>query len=90
MEKGFEDDSPTPDAQLEKTILNQLIREVFKKLGEDCQKVIQMRWDGESYDKVREVMGFKSEGYARKRKHVCYERLMGLVKKDQRISEFFN
>ena len=90
MEKGLEDDSLTPDAHLEKTVLNQLIREVFQKLGEDCQKVIQMRWDGRSYADVRDTMGFKSEGYARKRKHVCYERLMGMVKNDPRIREFYN
>lgn len=73
MERGLEDDSLTPDTHLEKTVLNQLIREVFQKLGEDCQKVIQMRWDGMSYADVHDTMGFKSEGYARKRKHVCYE-----------------
>ncbi|MCI5083766.1 MAG: sigma-70 family RNA polymerase sigma factor [Saprospiraceae bacterium] len=90
MERGFVDDSLTPDAHLEKTVLHQLIREVFIKLGEDCQKIIQMRWDGQSYAHIREEMGFGSEGYARKRKHVCYERLMGMVKDDPRIAEFFN
>jgi RNA polymerase sigma factor (sigma-70 family) len=89
MERVFPDEDPLPDEQVEATIRNRIIREIFTQLTEDCQRIIQMRWDGQSYDAIREVLGHKSEGYSRKRKHICYERLEELIRKDERLKEFY-
>lgn len=84
---GYSDDAPLPDEHLEKVMLNRAIWEAIRKLAKDCQKIILMRWDGESYEKIKELLGHSSEGYTRKRKHVCYQHLLELLRNDGRIQE---
>ncbi|MCO6488694.1 MAG: sigma-70 family RNA polymerase sigma factor [Phaeodactylibacter sp.] len=88
-ERVLADETPTPDEQLEKTMLHQVIRELFSRISDDCRQIIQMRWNGHDYAEIRELMGHKSEGYTRKRKHVCHERLTELVRNDARVKEYF-
>lgn len=89
MEGVYSDGNPLPDEQLEKAMLGKVIRELFGRLAGDCQRIIQMRWDGESYERIKEAMGHGSEGYTRKRKHFCHQHLLELIRKDGRVRELY-
>ncbi|MCB9291983.1 MAG: sigma-70 family RNA polymerase sigma factor [Lewinellaceae bacterium] len=89
MERAYSDSNPLPDEQLERAMLGKVIRELFGKLADDCQRIIQMRWDGESYEQIKEAMGHGSEGYTRKRKHFCHKHLLELMKKDERVRDLY-
>ena len=54
----------------------------FKSLGKDCQRLLNLFFKGESMQTIMKVMGFGSEGYARKRKFQCKEKLMNLISRD--------
>lgn len=65
----------------------QLYREKFIELSEGCRKVLQMTLDGYAMKEIAEAMGFASEQYTRKRKFKCKEKLMKLIREDQRYHE---
>ena len=90
MENVYTDDHPLPDEQLEKMMLKKVIHELFRKLAKDCQRIIRMRWDGESYETIRKTMKHKSEGYTRKRKHICHQHLLELIRQDKRVEELYH
>ncbi|MFK7948039.1 MAG: RNA polymerase sigma factor [Saprospiraceae bacterium] len=60
----------------------------MKELGTECQKVLRMYTEGKSMLKIAETMGYKTQVYARKRKHKCKEKFLNLIKEDVRYSEF--
>jgi len=84
-----DDEASRPDRALERRLLHAYVRAAFQHLSADCRRIIQMRWDGHSYADICTALGYGSEGYARKRKHVCRERLIKLVKQDARIRELY-
>lgn len=59
-----------------------LFQEHFEKLGQDCQKILQLFFDKVPLKQVAEIMGFTSESYAKKRKHQCKEYLVRSIKQD--------
>lgn len=85
----YTDRDAMPDHSLEARLLQSYIRAAFLKLGKDCRQIIRMRWAGESYEAIRKLMGYRSEGYTRKRKHICYQRLQKIVAEDPRIREIY-
>ncbi|MCP3933669.1 MAG: sigma-70 family RNA polymerase sigma factor [Bacteroidetes bacterium] len=64
-----------------------LFREKFKLLGKDCRKLLRLFFDKTPMDNIARQMGYKSDGYARKRKFKCKEKLVELIKKDNRYEE---
>lgn len=52
-----------------------LIQKHFLTLAEDCQKILQMFYNDNSYEEIKEIMGYASEEYARVRKYLCKELL---------------
>ncbi|NJN78626.1 MAG: sigma-70 family RNA polymerase sigma factor [Saprospiraceae bacterium] len=58
----------------------------FKQLGDGCQKVLTLFYEGTKMKQIAEIMGFASSNYATKRKHKCKEQLMKLVTED----DFYN
>ncbi|MBV6442408.1 MAG: hypothetical protein EPGJADBJ_04123 [Saprospiraceae bacterium] len=52
----------------------------FRQLGEDCQKLLELFFQKLPMETIALQMGFGSEGYARRRKLQCKERLVELVK----------
>lgn len=64
-----------------------LYREKLMILGTDCQKLLQLFFDKKSMKEIALIMGFASEGYARKRKFKCKERLTELIRADKRFKE---
>lgn len=74
------------DESLEKIIdLNErysLYQKHFINLGKDCQKILQLYFDKVPLKNIAQIMGFKSEKYAKKRKYRCKEYLINSVKQD--------
>lgn len=59
-----------------------LYQKHFANLGKDCQKVLQLYFDKVPLKNIAQIMGFKSEKYAKKRKFKCKEYLIKSVKQD--------
>ena len=59
-----------------------LYQKHFINLGKDCQKVLQLYFDKVPLKNIAQIMGFKSEKYAKKRKFKCKEYLIKSIKQD--------
>lgn len=59
----------------------ELMRKHFRMLGSDCQRVLQMFFEGISLRKIGEAMNF-TEAYAKKRKFTCQQRLIKAITND--------
>lgn len=59
-----------------------LYQKHFANLGKDCQKILQLHFDKVPLKTIAQMMGFKSEKYAKKRKFSCKEYLIKSVKQD--------
>ncbi|MBV5315643.1 MAG: sigma-70 family RNA polymerase sigma factor [Prolixibacteraceae bacterium] len=74
------------DDGLEKVVdLNdryKLFQKHFTNLGKDCQKILQLYFDKVPLKNIAQIMGFKSEKYAKKRKFKCKEYLIKSIKQD--------
>ena len=74
------------DDGLEKVVdLNEryrLFQNHFANLGKDCQKILQLYFDKVPLKNIAQIMGFKSEKYAKKRKFKCKEYLIKSIKQD--------
>lgn len=57
-----------------------LFDKAFARLGEDCQKLLLLFFKKTPMAEIAMEMGFGSESYAGRRKHICKERLVELVK----------
>jgi hypothetical protein len=78
------------EADLEKVDEQNLFWSAFQQLGEECQKLLRLFFDKEKMAKIAEMMGYGSEGYAKKRKFQCKEKLVELIKTDRRFDELKN
>ena len=58
-----------------------------KQLGQDCQQVLDLFFQGISMVEIAAKLGFASEGYAKRRKHQCKERLVDLVRSQPGFEE---
>ncbi|HMT67511.1 MAG TPA: hypothetical protein PKE28_07930, partial [Bacteroidales bacterium] len=54
----------------------------FALLAEDCQTVLTLYGDGLSYEEIADRMGLKNAVYARRKKYLCKEALMKIIKTD--------
>ena len=61
-----------------------IYQEHFNKLSFSCQKVLELFLAGIPLKEIANILGFKSEIYARKRKHMCKEKLVKSIKADPR------
>ena len=57
-----------------------LYQKQFKNLSVDCQTVLQLYIDKIPMKDIKSIMGYKSEGYTKKRKYHCKEVLMKKIK----------
>ncbi|KAA3624815.1 MAG: sigma-70 family RNA polymerase sigma factor [Bacteroidetes bacterium] len=80
-----------PEEAMVRTERFKLYREKFNLLGEDCKKILH--WfliDNKDMKEIASLMGFKSEGYARKRKFQCKQKLTEMIKNDDRFEELID
>ncbi len=59
-----------------------LYQKHFVNLGKDCQKILQLYFDKVPLKNIAQIMNFKSEKYAKKRKFKCKEYLIKSIKQD--------
>ena len=63
-----------------------LYREKFAQLGNDCRQVLQRFFDREPLQSIASDMGFTAD-YIKKKNKVCKEKLMESIRKDARFKE---
>jgi RNA polymerase sigma factor (sigma-70 family) len=82
------------DEGLERVIdLNEryrLYQKHFTNLGKDCQKILQLYFDKVPLKNIAQIMGFKSEKYAKKRKFKCKEYLIQSIKQDMEYNKILS
>jgi RNA polymerase sigma factor (sigma-70 family) len=83
----LKDDSASVEEDITHKNQMTLFQQSFKKLGEDCQKVLSFFFEKKSMDFIMEQMGFSSISYTKKRKFQCKEKLVELVKSDPSFEE---
>ena len=69
-------------------ILERIISRVFQKLKPDQQLVLNLFSEGNSYEEIATKMNLKNEVYARRKKYLCKEALLELVKEDPEYQDF--
>jgi RNA polymerase sigma factor (sigma-70 family) len=68
--------------------LERVVSRAFLKLKPDQQMVLKLFSEGNSYESISEIMGFKNEKYARRKKYLCKEAILELVKEDPEYQEY--
>ncbi|MBK9390205.1 MAG: sigma-70 family RNA polymerase sigma factor [Bacteroidetes bacterium] len=69
-------------------LLEKIVSRAFTKLKPDQQIVLNMFSEGKSYGEIALSLDLKSEEYARRKKYLCKEALMDLVKEDPEYHEY--
>jgi RNA polymerase sigma factor (sigma-70 family) len=63
-------------------LLQKIMARGFGKLKPDCQMILTLYYDGCSYEDIAVKMKLKNETYARRKKYLCKEALMEIIKQD--------
>jgi RNA polymerase sigma factor (sigma-70 family) len=69
-------------------ILEKIVSRSFQKLKPDQQMVLNLFSEGNSYEEIAEKMNLKNETYARRKKYLCKEALLELIKEDPEYYEY--
>jgi len=72
---------------LEKNEKYFLYRRFFLKLGQDCQKVLDLFLQKVKMEEIMNQMGYGSISYTKKRKFLCKERLVKMIQSDPSFRE---
>lgn len=64
-----------------------LYRKKFLQLGEDCQKVLNLFLQKVGMEEIMTQMGYGSISYAKKRKFLCKEQLVKMIRLDPKYCE---
>ena len=70
-------------------LLERIISRVFQKLKPDQQMILSLFSEGLSYEEIADKMDLKNEVYARRKKYLCKEALLELVKEDPEYQDHF-
>ena len=81
----FEEPSPVEDKDLRMAIYQRTL----VKIPEDCQKILLLTVQDLSSMEIAQQLGFRSEGYVRKRRHFCKEYLINKIKEDADYQAMF-
>lgn len=78
-----------PEAEeLNDPFFERILSRAFLKLKPDFQKILTLYSDGFSYEEIAIEMDLKNENYARRKKYLCKEALMDLIKCDPEYQEY--
>lgn len=59
----------------------------YRKLPSDCKKVIKMFYRKKPFREIAKKMIYKNEDYARRKKYLCMQQLMKMIKEDPEYIE---
>lgn len=76
------------DDEISNPILERIVSRVFMKLKPDQQEILNLFSEGYSYEDIASKMNLKNETYARRKKYLCKEILMDLIKEDREYQEY--
>jgi RNA polymerase sigma factor (sigma-70 family) len=65
-----------------------LFQQHFLRLSEDCKKILQLFLAKTSLKEIAEIMGFKTEKYAKTRKFMCKEKLKNAIISDPSFKKY--
>ena len=65
-----------------------LFQKHFLRLSEDCKKILKLFMNKVPLREIAEIMGFKSEKYAKTRKFMCKEKLKNAIINDPNCQKF--
>jgi len=71
-------------------VLEKVIEKAMAKLKPDCREVILLFSQGIGYCEIADRLKLKSEEYARRKKYLCKEALMELIKNDPEYRDHFD
>ncbi len=74
----FEPPSPVQDQDLRMAIYQRTLLQI----PEDCQNILRLTAQDLTSSEIATQLGFRSEGYVRKRRHFCKEYLINKIKED--------
>ena len=81
----FKPPSPVEDKDLRMAIYQRTLM----KIPEDCQKILRLTAQDITSQEIARQLGFRSEGYVRKRRHFCKEYLVNKIKEDPDYQAMF-
>lgn len=64
-----------------------LFQKHLDQLSDGCRTILNLFFNGKKMNQIATKLGFSSEGYARKRKHNCQEKLIQSIKNDPLFEE---
>lgn len=73
--------------EIEEEEKRKLLRDKMKQLGVQCRQLLELFFANISMEEIRQHLGFGSVSYAMKRKFICKEKLVNLIKEDPRYKE---
>ena len=77
------DISDEDDREEEKNeVFELVVARAFQKLKPEQQKILRLYSEGRSYEDIANEMGLINEEYARRKKYLCKEALLDLMKED--------
>jgi len=85
--KYREDDNADAQALLETAERHRLFHRAFRQLGDDCRRLLELSFEGESPESIMVKLGIASNDYFRRRKYLCKEKLVRLVQNDPTFEE---
>jgi len=65
-----------------------LFQQHFLRLSEDCKKILRLFMNKVPLKEIAEIMGFKTEKYAKTRKFMCKEKLKNAIINDPSCKKF--
>jgi DNA-directed RNA polymerase specialized sigma24 family protein len=81
------DENNNPDEDNER-MFERIISRAFKQLKPDLQTVLNLFYEGFTYEEIAQRMNLKNETYARRKKYLSKEALMKIVAKDPEYQEY--
>jgi RNA polymerase sigma factor (sigma-70 family) len=70
-------------------LLEKIVAKAMGKLKPECRQILNLFAEGHSFIEIAEIMKLKSEEYARRKKFLCKESLMGFIKADKEYRSHF-
>lgn len=71
-------------------ILERVIERAMNKMKPDCREVILLFAQGVDYSEIAIRLDFKSEEYARRKKYLCKDALIEMIKEDREYRDHFD
>jgi RNA polymerase sigma factor (sigma-70 family) len=88
MEERIEFEEPLPVE--DKDLRMAIYQRTLLRIPEDCQKILRLTAQDITSKEIARQLGFRSEGYVRKRRHFCKEYLVTKIKEDPDYQAMFD